>query len=150
MRPALLAASMSDLYSRPLAQIDASGNITYIHTDHLGTPLRFPGQYADAAAGLNHNIARDDDPALGRYIQADPIGFAGGPNLYGYAGQNPELYVDPHGKNPLVAALFARAMIAGLSATIIQGKRGKIDSSGISKAGGSHVAENPQPNRYDV
>lgn len=139
MRPALLAASMSDLYSRPLAQIDASGNITYIHTDHLGTPLRFPGQYADAAAGLNHNIARDDDPALGRYIQADPIGFAGGPNLYGYAGQN-----------PLVAALFARAIIAGLSATIIQGKRVKIDSSGISKAGGSHVAENLQPNRYDV
>jgi hypothetical protein len=33
-------------------------------------------------------------PALGRYLTPDPIGLAGGLNLYGYAGQNPVNRID--------------------------------------------------------
>ena len=40
---------------------------------------------------------RDYDPSLGRYIQADPSGFRGGLNLFGYAAQNPTQWVDPMG-----------------------------------------------------
>ena len=36
---------------------------------------RFPGQYFDAETGLNYNYARDYDPAVGRYIEGDPIGM---------------------------------------------------------------------------
>ena len=36
-------------------------------------------------------------PDLGRYVTPDPIGLAGGTNLYGYAGQNPVNYADPIG-----------------------------------------------------
>ena len=35
--------------------------------------LRFPGQLYDSHAGLNQNYFRDYDPAIGRYVQSDPI-----------------------------------------------------------------------------
>ena len=35
-------------------------------------PLRFPGQWADPAAGYFYNYMRDYDPTLGRYLSVDP------------------------------------------------------------------------------
>jgi len=61
------------------------------------SPLRFPGQYADAESGLAYNYFRDYDPALGRYIQSDPIGLRGGLNTYGYVEGNPVNKVDRWG-----------------------------------------------------
>lgn len=42
--------------------------------------LRLPGQYADSETGLFYNYQRDYDPNIGRYVQSDPIGLAGGIN----------------------------------------------------------------------
>ena len=60
------------------------------------TNHRFPGQYADAEDLLNQNNNREYDPTLG-YIEADPSGFRGGLNLFGYALQNPTQVIDPSG-----------------------------------------------------
>jgi RHS repeat-associated protein len=59
--------------------------------------LRFPGQIYDPETGLNYNMARDYNPALGRYAESDPIGLVGGVNTYGYVRQNPLKYIDPRG-----------------------------------------------------
>ncbi len=45
--------------------------------------------------GWYHLRARQYDPATGRFTQADPIGYAGGGNLYAYAGNNPATLTDP-------------------------------------------------------
>lgn len=59
-------------------------------------PLRFPGHYWDAESGLHYNRFRYYSPELGRYIQSDPLGIAGGINLHGYV-RNPLVEVDVRG-----------------------------------------------------
>ncbi len=59
--------------------------------------LQFPGQYHDAETALSHNHHRTYDPTLGRYLQSDPIGLAGGLNRYAYVGGNPMGFADPLG-----------------------------------------------------
>ena len=71
--------------------------------------LRFPGQYFDKETNLSYNYFRDYDPAIGRYIESDPIGLAAGPNTYAYVGGNPLSYYDPRGE----AAQVALGCVAG-------------------------------------
>ncbi|MDH0746740.1 DUF6531 domain-containing protein [Pseudomonas sp. GD03842] len=58
--------------------------------------LRFQGQYLDRETGLHYNTFRYYDPDIGRFTTPDPIGLAGGLNLYQYA-PNPIRWVDPWG-----------------------------------------------------
>ncbi|MGH8410591.1 MAG: RHS repeat-associated core domain-containing protein, partial [Pseudomonas sp.] len=54
------------------------------------------GQYLDRETGLHYNTFRFYDPDIGRFIQPDPIGLAGGINLHAYAS-NPLSWIDPWG-----------------------------------------------------
>ncbi|MGG2398360.1 RHS repeat-associated core domain-containing protein [Pseudomonas sp. SH1-B] len=58
--------------------------------------LRFQGQYLDRETGLHYNTFRFYDPDIGRFISLDPIGLAGGINLFQYAPE-PYGWVDPWG-----------------------------------------------------
>jgi RHS repeat-associated protein len=60
-------------------------------------PLRFPGQYFDRETNLAYNMMRDYDPAIGRYVESDPIGLKGGLNTYTYVRLDPLGRVDPTG-----------------------------------------------------
>ncbi|EMA1870376.1 RHS domain-containing protein, partial [Cronobacter turicensis] len=84
------------------AEYRAWGNT--LRVEHIETrsgepvyqPLRYQGQYFDAETGLHYNRFRYYDPDAGRFISQDPIGLAGGINLYQYA-PNPLVWVDPLG-----------------------------------------------------
>jgi len=62
----------------------------------VSQPLRYQGQYYDEETGLHYNRFRYYDPDIGRFISQDPIGLAGGFNLYQYA-PNPLTWIDPLG-----------------------------------------------------
>lgn len=59
--------------------------------------LRLPGQYFDEETGLHDNWHRTYDPASGRYLQPDPLGYPDGPDAYLYAGGDPLNSIDPTG-----------------------------------------------------
>ncbi|WP_410631267.1 RHS repeat-associated core domain-containing protein [Amycolatopsis sp. cmx-4-83] len=90
-------AIVTDLVGRPTELLDAAGTPVWRgnaslwgrETGPAATPLRFPGQYADAESGLHYNVFRYYDPSTGRYLSQDPLGLGPAPN--------PAAYVD----NPL-------------------------------------------------
>src|SRR5208337_832013 len=66
-------------------------------------PFKYVGQYGVMAEpnGLYYMRARYYDPAVGRFISEDPIGFAGGDvNLFAYVLNNPVNSTDPGGLAP--------------------------------------------------
>ncbi len=61
-------------------------------------PFGFAGGLYDRRTTLVHFGAREYDPATARWLQQDPIGFAGGDaNLYTYVGNDPVNAIDPTG-----------------------------------------------------
>ncbi|MEM7355943.1 MAG: RHS repeat-associated core domain-containing protein, partial [Acidobacteriota bacterium] len=76
---------------------------TTVLVDRLTHDERFAGQLEDAETGLFYNGFRSTyDPDLGRYLEGDPIGLAGGINPYVYVENNPLSLVDPDGLAPRV------------------------------------------------
>jgi len=74
------------------------GRTTTLGVDD-GNPLQFTGRENDGT-GLYYYRARYYDPVLKRFISDDPIGIAGGTNLYAYVGGNPVSRIDPSGLAP--------------------------------------------------
>ena len=55
------------------------------------------GSTPNASGGFTYFRNRWYDPNTGRFLTQDPIGLAGGVNLYAYAGNNPVMFSDPFG-----------------------------------------------------
>ncbi|SFC27691.1 DUF6531 domain-containing protein [Streptomyces aidingensis] len=87
-----------------------------------GTPLRFPGQYADPETGWHYNFHRHYDPATARYTAPDPLGLLPAPNPHSYV-TNPHTAVDPLGLSPCMVDLY-HATLSNHAATI---RRNGID-----------------------
>ncbi|MBP9091525.1 RHS repeat-associated core domain-containing protein [bacterium] len=117
-----------------LIQITAGGTKTYYHQNHqgsvvattnssgavlnrytygpfgesvalIGTTHGYTGQRYDPETELYYYKMRQYSSKLGRFLQPDPIGMAGGMNLYAYVGNSPLGAVDPYGLKQLTISL---------------------------------------------
>jgi RHS repeat-associated protein len=96
---------MADERGSVIGVTNNSGAVTQVNTyDAYGVPdsandgqFQYTGQMWLEDVGVYHYKARVYDPELGRFLQTDPIGTAGGMNLYGYVGSDPVNRVDPNG-----------------------------------------------------
>ncbi len=141
-----------DHLGSPRAITDASGTVlraydydsfgqrtTLVNTGgDVEIPFGFAGGFYDEATGLVRFGYRDYDPAIGRWTARDPIGLAGGQNLYGYAFQVPIRYTDKYGLGPELPAITP-AQVALQAATFSQRTAGPL----VSEVGG------PKSSTYD-
>ena len=101
---------LSDIQGSTLMLTDSSGNsaATYDFSDFgetrqtsgstsLYNPFLYTGQEYDFETSLYHLRARHYSPALGRFFARDPIGYAGGRNMYAYCAGDPIGCTDPSG-----------------------------------------------------
>jgi len=82
---------------------DAFGNV-YDTSGTATTRYRYAGAWGYQSHDdfpFLHVGARYYDPETGRFLQRDPIGIAGGLNVYTYVGSNPASSVDPDGRMSL-------------------------------------------------
>jgi RHS repeat-associated protein len=80
------------------AQIATPGGDPY-------NPYRFQSQPLDEESGLYYLQARYYNPGLGKFIQADPLRYGAGLNLYDYCNNDPINHSDPSGLDPSLVAL---------------------------------------------
>lgn len=59
--------------------------------------MQFSSMPFHANSGLSLYPSRAYDPTLQRWLNEDPIGELGGMNLFGFVGNNPAAFADPHG-----------------------------------------------------
>jgi RHS repeat-associated protein len=76
---------------------DASGSEILNGTSQIGNRYTFQGREIDWETGLIYFRARWYNPETGRWLSKDPIGIAGGLNLYAFCGNNPVNFTDPDG-----------------------------------------------------
>jgi RHS repeat-associated protein len=110
----------------PLAQEDGAGVLNHLHADGLGSIVKmtnsagvvvatrrydafgnlelgatngysFTGREWDSETGLYYYRFRYYDPKVGRFVSADPLGFAAGVNFYAYVKNRPITHTDPLG-----------------------------------------------------
>lgn len=100
---------LTDQQGTMRAFADASGNVAStldyesfgnVISGSASTRYTYTGRESDSDTGLMYYRARWYDPAQGRFISEDPIGFDAETNFYNYVGNNPTNFTDPLGLCP--------------------------------------------------
>jgi RHS repeat-associated protein len=81
----------------PYGKVTITRGGTPQSSDPLGNHWTFTGRFLDEEAGLLYYRARYYDPATGRFLQRDPLGYTEAPNLFEYVASNPVLFSDATG-----------------------------------------------------
>lgn len=76
--------------------------------------------YDGSASGDSlYNYLRDYDPAIGRYVESDPIGLYGGVNTYGYVLGDPLRNLDVTGELTQAGAIVVGGLCLAVTACVI-------------------------------
>lgn len=114
-------------------EYDPYGTVTF-RTGTNDTPFLYVGQLGvqQEANGLHYMRARYYSTELRRFLNADPIGFAGGLNWYAYAGGNPVMLVDPSGNGPQPTSVAGTWLREGKSGSSIYTNLGSTNTMSSS------------------
>ena len=131
----------TDHLGSPLMARDAQGNTLWQEDyspwgERLAAPsansadIGYTGHYEEADIGLIYAQARWYDPAVGRFLSADAVGFgAGGARHFGrydYGDLNPYLYADPDGRDAVRLGIEGSPPLVAEVAVIIAHATGII------------------------
>lgn len=108
---------------------------------------RFPGQYFDRETNLHYNYFRYYEPETGRYISPDPIGLAGGINIFEYANSNAMELVDPTGENPIIKKIIKEVLEKNSRTKETKKGANRIDRKQVDDA--AKQAGIPKDRRHD-
>jgi uncharacterized protein RhaS with RHS repeats len=102
---------------------------------------------------LYYNRGRYYSPELQRFISEDPVGLAGGINLYAYAGNNPISFADPTGLDPVEVVVWNPTLfenfngLGGHVSYVIDGKMYSWEGNGrynITQNARDYIVANEQ------
>jgi RHS repeat-associated protein len=93
-----------DEQGQVIARYDYSPYGKLINDPPTPPEFGYAGMQYHAPSGLYLTKYRVYDPEAGRWLSRDPIGEAGGINLYGYVGGNPISFIDPLGLHTEIIA----------------------------------------------
>jgi RHS repeat-associated protein len=120
------ATYVPDVQGSIVASLDAaSGTLTKAGFLPFGESATAAGAFGytgariDPETGLYNMRARMYSPPLGRFLQADPIGTAGGFNLYAYTDNDPLNQTDPSGNCPACIPAVIGGVIGGIGGAIV-------------------------------
>lgn len=96
------------------------GDVVQVHRDPerarpVSSPFGLPGQWRDEETGLAATYFRFFDAEVGRFCSPDPIGLAGGMDLFGL-NADPTTHVDVLGLSPIPSSIPSGTPIQGAPA----------------------------------
>ena len=96
-------STLTDLNGNPVRSYtyDSFGRLV-AQTGTFSNSYTYTGRELDPESGLLYYRARYYEPAIGRFLQEDPIGAFEDSNLYTYSQSNPVNFIDPFGLRRIV------------------------------------------------